>query len=292
MTILCRSVATGYLQLIGLNNPTKTMNKNKQSEQTKGDAFTQRVPTNIWKEQGSPSNPYIATKAYCYGYDFDEVIDQLSYVDSLYLMLTGNLPTSEQSSLLELCLKLFMTPGPRHPATRAAMNAGIGRTHVTHILPISLSVLSADYLGSTEVGNAMKFIQQHKNKDAKTFIESGEIAIDHSSPNPIPGFGTIYNGLDQRTLKFVSKVQSLNCEFSHFNWSQSFVLGLVKYRLSWLPTGLAAALFLDLQLDYRTGTCLFQMMQSPGLIAHGVEKANKPLTDMPFVNEDNYVIQK
>lgn len=268
------------------------MTKNTQSEKNKGESFTQGIPTNIWQEEPTADNPYIAENNFCYGYDFEEVLDKLSYVDTLYLMLTGNIPSDTHSALLELCLKMFITPGPRHPATRAAMNAGIGRTQVTHILPIALSVLSAEYLGSKEVGASMRFIRENLKMELVTLSAQVCSNRNDESPNPIPGFGQVYNGFDKQTLKHVKRVEALGFSLRHFDWCKDLVATLQPSDISWLPSGLIAALFLDLGLDHRTGTCLFQMIQSPGLIAHGVEKANKPLTDMPFVSEENYVIRK
>jgi citrate synthase len=268
------------------------MKTTKQLEQSKGDKFTQSIPTNIWKEECSITNPYIAEEAYCYGYNFEEIVDNLSYVDALYLMLTGRVPTPVKSQILELSMKIFLTPGPRHPATRAAMNAGIGRTNVTHVLPISLSVLSSDYLGSKEVGNAMRFIAENRSTDPKTIVNNKQFEVNEKKPNPIPGFGSIYGGVDQLVLKFANKLASINSDLANINWCKELVKELQDYKLSWLPTGLAAAVFLDLELDHRTGVCLFQMLQSPGLIAHGVEKANKPLTDMPFIKDENYAIKR
>lgn len=278
-----------------LTNTSKnqnTMSKNTQTEKAKGDSFTQGIPTKIWQEEGSESNPYIAQNAICYGYDFEEILDQLSYVESLYLMLTGRIATAKQSQLLELCLKMFITPGPRHPATRAAMNAGIGRTDVTHILPISLSVLSAEYLGSKEVGSSMRFIQSNFNLAPQLVVDTISRSLCEESPNPLPGFGKVFNDVDILTLKNVKRVNQLGLSLTYFDWCEKLVKAMQTLELSWLPTGLVAAIFLDLDLDYRTGIGLFQMMQCPGLIAHGVEKANKPLTDMPFVSEENYDIKK
>lgn len=268
------------------------MSKNSQTEKNKGDAFTQGIPTSIWKEEATVSNPYVTQKAFCYGYNFDEILDQLSYVETLYLLLTGKIATDQQSRLLEICLKMFITPGPRHPATRAAMNAGIGRTEVTHILPISLSVLSADYLGSKEVGSSMKFIQSNFELNPEQIVANIDDNKLNNLPNPIPGFGKVFNDVDEFTLKNAQRIEALNFMLPYFEWSLELVKYMQPKGLSWLPSGLIASLFLDLELDYRTGIGLFQILQSPGLVAHGVEKANKPLTDMPFVSEENYDIKK
>ena len=45
---------------------------------------------------------------------------------------------------------------------------------------------------------------------------------------------------------------------------------------------------LEGQLIVATGRSLFQLLAAPGLLAHGLEMANKPLSAMPFVSDDNY----
>lgn len=268
--------------------------KKQQKETSKGDNFTSKIPTNIWMEDANPNNQYLAEKQYLYGYDFEQVIDQLSYTETLFLMLTGSRLSPEKSALLELIMKFFITPGVRHPATRAAMNAGIGRTHVAHILPISLAVHSADYLGCKEVGASMKWITENKNKTSLQVLKNLNNTETNCEPNPFPGFGTVYNGIDEYVLKLVERISKLNLDLPVIEWTNCWLNDAKNngYLISWLPTGVAAAVFIELGIDHRTGVCLFQFLQSPGLIAHGVEKSNKPLTDMPFIPESDYVIQK
>ena len=55
---------------------------------------------------------------------------------------------------------------------------------------------------------------------------------------------------------------------------------------------IAAAVFADLGFQPRAGGCLFQLLGAPGLVAHGIELANKPITAMPFVSDENYAIER
>lgn len=96
----------------------------------------------------SPDNPYIAEHCRCRGYDLFELVQKRSFVDIIYLLLRGELPTKDQAQLFETLLVALINPGPRHPATRAAMNAGVGKTNTAHILPIALPVLGGDHLGA------------------------------------------------------------------------------------------------------------------------------------------------
>jgi citrate synthase len=75
------------------------------------------------------------------------------------------------------------------------------------------------------------------------------------------------------------------------NWTNEFAHALLSHKMGWLPAGLAAAVFVDLGFQPRLGPGLFQLISAPGLFAHGIELANKPLTSMPFINDENYVIE-
>lgn len=129
--------------------------------QDRKEEYTTRTLTRIWDEQASEQNPYLARSCRCRGYDLADLMEKRSFIDVLYLLLRGGLPTKDQAELLETLMIAFINPGPRHPATRAAMNAGVGKTYTAHILPIALSVLGGDHLGGNEVAEAMLFLKNH-----------------------------------------------------------------------------------------------------------------------------------
>ena len=57
-----------------------------------------------------------------------------------------------------------------------------------------------------------------------------------------------------------------------------------------LKTGLCAAVLAELGFQPRQGCGLMQLLAAPGLLAHGVEYANKPFTSMLFEPDENYEI--
>jgi hypothetical protein len=61
--------------------------------------------------------------------------------------------------------------------------------------------------------------------------------------------------------------------------------------MGWLAPGVAAACFLDLGLDDTHAVALFQWFCAPGLVAHGNELIDEPLTRMPFPDDDDYTIE-
>lgn len=268
--------------------------KHKQRTTSRNERFVDRIPTRIWLEQAVPSNPYIAEQCYCHGYNLIDLMRERSYVDVLFLLFRGELPSDTQSRILETLMIALVSPGPRHPATRAAMNAGIGKTDTCHILPISLSVLGGTYLGGAEVSSSIKFLKKSVSDDpletAKMLLASGSRPTQ-GDWHIAPGFGSRFGGLEAVTRNIAGELIEIGGGQKYLHWSHHFVTALERHNLGWLATGLCAAVLADLGFHERAGAGLFQLLSSPGLLAHGLEMANKPRTSMPFLDDNHYVIE-
>ncbi len=256
--------------------------------------YATRTVTRIWDEQAGEQNPYLAESCRCRGYDLSELMEKSRFVDVLYLIFRGELPTKDQARLLETLMIAFINPGPRHPATRAAMVAGVGKTDTAHILPIALSVLGGAHLGGDETAAAMLFLKKHLK------AEPEKIAADllHNTVPPgegdwhiAPGFGSRFGGIDPVPQAVATKLAALPGSGRALQWGNAFADALKPQEQGWLNTGVCAAVFLDLGFISRAGAGLFQLICAPGLLAHGVELSNKPRTAMPFADEEHYVIE-
>ncbi len=271
------------------------MNKERQKVVSRNEAFVQRTATRIWQELPSNANPYIAESCRCHGYDLTELMASCSFTDVLYLLFRGELPDTKQSILLNQLMIALINPGPRHPATRAAMNAGVGKTDPVHILPIALTILGGNHLGAGEIEGAMRFLRKHKNIDptsqAKILIENSTAPKNEGDWHITPGFGRRYGDIDLLPQRIVKQLIELPGESPCLEWGNAFANELGASKLGWLTTGVAAAAFVDLGLQPKAGAGLFQLLCAPGLLAHGLELANKPITAMPFVDDSNYVIE-
>ena len=257
-------------------------------------AFASRVATQIWDEQPSPRNPYLAERCRCRGYDLLELMEKRSFVDVLFLLFLGELPTKAQAGLLESLMIAFINPGPRHPAARAAIYTGCGRTNTANILPVALSVLSGEHLGGAEVTAAMRFLGKHQKDDP------GQIAdalLEHFVPSQdgdrriAPGFGSRFNGIEPLSRRIAEKLCRLPQCGAALRWGEAFADRLASHSMGWLGPGVCAAVFLDLGFAPRAGAGLFQLVCAPGLLAHGLELADKPVNSIPFLDEEHYIIE-
>lgn len=255
--------------------------------------YATRIVTRIWQEEPLPENPYLASRCRCHGYDILELMRKRSFVDVLFLLLNGELPTPKQSELLEALMIGLINPGPRHPATWAAMNTAIGRTNPAHILPVSMAVLGGDHLGGGQVEAGIRFLlKEQKNDPANCAagLLNAQSPPDSGDWHIAPGFGSRYGGIDPLPQKIAAKLFRLPGSGSALSWGCGFVDAIKTAKLGWLTTGVAAAVFCDMGFHPRAGAGLFQLISGPGLLAHGLEMANKPMTSMPFLDEKHYVI--
>ena len=266
-----------------------------QKVTSRNDSFAEKISTRIWEEIASENNPYIAESSRCHGYDLFELMQQKSYVEMFYLLFRGNLPTSDEHQLLEQLMIGLINPGPRHPATRAAMNAGIGKSDPQNILPISLTIMGGEHLGAGEVEGAMRFMRKQRRANPVDTAEAMLVELAENRPKEgdwhiVPGFGSHFGGIDIAPSKLAMVLADLPGGGALLEWGCEFSSALNKEQMGWLTVGVAAAVFADLGFHPRYGAGLFQLLSAPGLLAHGVEQANKPITAMPFVSDSAYEI--
>lgn len=269
--------------------------KKKVLEVKRDENYTEKVATKITKEVPHKDNPYHAQEMFVYGYKHTDLVEKRSFVDMLFLLFQGELPNKQQENLFEKIMCCLINPGPRYPGTRAAMNAGVARTKIDHVLPISLAVSSGNYLGSEDIFNCMKFMQKNINADpVEVASELYEASTFDAVENPVVlnGFGSYFGSADNYTKSLLDLIKQHNPEGRYLHFADAMVRTWSEKEpaIGWLITGLASAVFCDLGFRPRHGSLLFQICISPGLAAHGVEKASQPATAMPFTSEDKFML--
>ena len=262
-----------------------TVKNSAQKVERRPGKFAEKIKTKIWKEQPCDDNPFISQGARCYGYDLLELAENVSLSDGLYLLFRGRLPESHESKIFNQLSVILMNPGPRHEACRAAMNAGVGKTEASHILPIGLTLLGGER-GTEEVVRAMRFLNKNvKHDPEKVFTVSDQ-------PEFIPGFGLLYGGVDVQTYTYLNYLCESSEGSAAMQWCLKYCELAYENNYGITREGMAAAAFCDLGFLPKMGGALYQLLSAPGVLAHGLEYASKPFSDFPFVDDENYVIEK
>lgn len=250
-------------------------------------AFAQKVETRIWQETADDQNPFLAQGWRCAGYDVFELVEKRSFVDYLYLLFCGELPDKAQAELLEALMQVLINPGPRHPATQAAMSASVSKAMPEHLLPIGLSVMGGHAsTGAGTVAACTAFIHDELPCEAQQLAAEAMA----SQSVQVPGFGLLYGSVDPFAEKAAHYLSQFPAAGNAMAWGNDFVQA-AEGRWGWLTSGLAACVLADLGIPPAAALGLFQLLSAPGILAHAVEMQGKPMTSMPFVDDSHYEIQ-
>jgi citrate synthase len=276
-------------------NTKNTEGETKQSKYKKDFVYANKAQTDIYLEQASSVNPYIAENNFLHGYDVLELMQKKSFVSVLLLLFTGELPETHKVTLLERLMVALINLGPRHPAVKASMVAGVSKANIEHLLPIGLSVLGGESNGAKEVEKSMLFLQKHLEQPIEKVID--ELSLNSPESNVgefhvCPGFGNQYGSVDEFAIKIVESLipdDIEHREFKYITWAKSFADLLGQHNMGWLKTGIAAAVFCELGIGARESVGLFQLICAPGVFAHGAEQTHKPITAIPMLSDEQHV---
>ena len=272
------------------------MSDRKVKIESRNDQFTTRINSEIMDEVSADDNAFLTKTMRIHGYDLLDLMEEYDYQDIFYLIFKKELPNQTQKKLLRLLSVFLINLGPRHAAARAAANAGVGRTDTNHILPIAIMAMGGSYGGSKEVENAMRFIVKNAKNNPEKVAQQ---LIAQSSPPKdedwviAPGFGSDYGGQSPLLLKVKDKLLGASADNRlNLQWAENFANHLpAENYCGWRLAGVVAAALLDLGFPARQGAGIFQLLASPGAFAHGIQFADKAITEIPFLQDEFYEIQ-
>lgn len=264
-----------------------TTNSNPPSNAVKsrGDAFAEKIETKITYEESPEHNPYHVNKQLIHGYDHLDLLENCNFADTIYLLLRGNLPSEKDSILFNKLAIALLNPGPRHSAAQASITAGVGKTDTVNILPIALGVYGGTFDGAGNIENTIRFFRKAVKKPV---IELKEEALNKR----IPSITQHYGDADTYANILLDKLKPYAHEGKVFSWLYQLQALIYPENIGVTKTSIAAAIFADLGFQPRQGGALMQLLAAPGLLAHGLEFSNKPVTAMLFEPDETYQIEK
>ncbi|MBE1298942.1 MAG: hypothetical protein GJ680_03390 [Alteromonadaceae bacterium] len=264
-----------------------------KNERKRDDVFAESTPTAICLEVANPTNEYIAQKRYLRGYDVESLALNCDFIDSLYLNLVGELPEEKVKDVLNQLMVAYSNLGARYVGSRAAMNAGIGRTNISHILPIALCASSGSVDGSQAVIDAYINISKLSKADITDVLNQFKPFPENDLPvgELTAGFNSLAGNRDPIANSLLKQFLKCSLDLSTTNWCSNIQDKLENTGFGISLGGLFASICIDLKIDKKTSLVLFQIAIAPSLAAFGLEKYGKPLTEMPFLSEDKYKIE-
>jgi citryl-CoA lyase len=218
------------------------------------------------------------------GYCITEMMEKLSFAQTVFLILKGELPNPAESKIMEAILVSSIDHGVTPPSVLAT------RTVISGGNPINASIAGGILtIGDTHGGA----IEQCAKKLQKTIKDSDNLEVAAKEivrklaeeNKKMPGFGHRIHKVDPRTKKLFELADKLGISGKHIKLILAIQKELIKQTGKEIPVnidGAIAAVISDMGFDWRLGKGFFIISRTPGLLAHAFEELTreKPMREL------------
>jgi citrate synthase len=221
-------------------------------------------------------------KIHMRGYPIQDLIGRVSYPEMAWLMLRGELPTREQSALLEAAMVAGVDHGPHAPSiaiSRMAVSCGLP---VNGAMASAINVLDDVHGGAgQQCMELMHAIGQLAGDGAPTaeHVAAGLAAFTAEHGKMIPGFGHRFHPVDPRAVRLMAMVREAQ-DRSEVAGRFAAIGALIERHLgerkgSPIPMnidGITAVIYCELGFAPELGRGLFVLSRAIGILAHAWEQ--------------------
>lgn len=219
------------------------------------------------------------------GYPIQELIGRLSFVDMIWLMLRGEIPSASQRELLEAALVPSVDHGPHAPSI------AIARMAITCGVDLNNAVASAvNVLGDVHGGAGQQCMELYEDisrsfDDFDQLPDATDRAVEEriaAHGKIIPGFGHRFHPVDPRVaplLELIGKATSAGAASGRYARIGREVEAALRRRTGRaIPMnidGVTAIVFCELGFAPALGRGLFVLARSVGILAHSWEQMQR-----------------
>lgn len=219
------------------------------------------------------------------GFPIEQLIGRVSFPQMIWLMLKGDLPTPDQSALMEAALVAAVDHGPQAPSI------AIGRMAVTCGLPLNGAMASAiNVLDDVHGGAGEQCMELYadiaRHMDAgvgrEAAVEAGLDAFIAGHGKIVPGFGHRFHPVDPRSprlLELVDAARERHVVSGRFADIGRGVEALMESRkgrrIPMNIDGATAVIYSELGFSSALGRGLFILSRSVGILAHAWEQSQQ-----------------
>ncbi len=216
------------------------------------------------------------------GYPVDEIMGRLTFGETIYLLLLGEIPSPSVGSLMEAMLVSFIDHGTTPPSTLAARNTATAGATLRAC--VATGVLGFGQFHGGDIESCMQLLHEglqlvrggKSYRDAaaevlQPYIDSGETP---------PGFGHRFHTRDPRAARLFQMALELEVEAEHIQMIRAIEMVLHDPRSAGKPVpvnidGAIAALCGDLGIPPAAANAMFIISRIPGIAAHAQEERER-----------------
>ena len=205
-----------------------------------------------------------------YGQKVTELMKQYSFVDTIFLLYTGKLPTDGERGLLDAMLVASAEHGIEAPSLYAP-RVSVASGNSVHIgMAAGILAIGESHGGAGEAAAVLLASDETPEQIVARFETEGKF---------IPGFGhKVYKDEDPRATIMYTKAKEGKLPLTGFEKAYAIETLLEKQKGKKLPLNIDGALaagVLALGMDAAAAKVLFVFSRVAGMGAHAIEEKNQ-----------------
>jgi len=211
------------------------------------------------------------------GYKITDIMDKLSFAETVFLILKGELPSKAEAEMMRAILVSSVDHGCSPPSVLGTRNVISGGNPLNAAVAGGVLVIGDSHGGAIE--KSAKIMQEWAAKDGNADQLAAQL-VDWLKEQKIrmPGFGHRLHNVDPRTVGLFEIAEKQNFSGKHIELCRAIERALAEKLGKKLPInvdGAIAAVISDMGFDWRLGKGFFIISRVPGLIAHAYEEMTR-----------------
>jgi succinyl-CoA synthetase alpha subunit len=214
------------------------------------------------------------------GYDIADLMGRVSFGAAVYLILTGELPSSALARLMDAILVSSIDHGATPPSALAART--VASTGATLSASVAAGIMSINrhHGGAIEdCACQLKAIADRATRESISLDEAAThmLGTMREAGERMPGFGHRLHTKDPRTARLFELAHEAGVDGVHMQAARVVEKAFADAKKA-LPInvdGAIGAILADLGMNPATFNGIFMIARTPGLIAHVIEEQTR-----------------